>query len=297
MIYASQGTMTERKCLGGIRHAAFGPPGSLEPARVLPKHRDRKPGKTSRQLNAAESLLIQQTPGVIQRSDLTKDTKELLARNEVFHGATRVNLADTNCVGIMISLRRSEPGSDRREHHHIHRKLVADEIYRQETTYYARARCTATDLLRSSDSNDSSNFTQCWRHDALNAHMEYNEPQKKAPHISILSDDSYDIPLMFFLREKKMIHDYVEGSPDYHQGASFKRIVKHFQEFSASFRLDNANDARLRPCKISQLVMSTILSSSRGKGPANEDNSRPRRSEKITREQAGTPRWLLLSAE
>ena len=98
--------------------------------------------------------------------------------------------------------------------------------------------------------------------------MDYNGPRKTAPQISILLDGNYNIPLMLYLREKELIHNYVETSAGDHQGESFDRIRKHSQETSASFRLGNANDFRLHPYNASQLVIPDFLLNSWGKSPA-----------------------------
>ena len=85
-------------------------------------------------------------------------------------------------LGMMISLRQTEPGSSERRIYNRLRRAVDEEIAIQLRQFGVRARCTATYLLRTEDTSD---FLHCWIYDVFNTSLQYNELEILHPKLAV----------------------------------------------------------------------------------------------------------------
>ena len=113
-----------------------------------------------------------------------------------------------------------------------------------------RARCTATGFLRTEDASD---FLHCWIYDVLNTHLQHNEPRIPSPSIDIPHSGSYGALFMFYLREKQLVHRFVEVHAGAEPNAPFEQIRQYFNKNSASYGLGNSSDFKLLAYDESQL--------------------------------------------
>ena len=169
--------------------------------------------------------------------------RELFDSNRTNRRIVRNHLQNVGYLGMLITLRMAEDGFDERKSYDRLCAAVDKEIQTQLGYFGARARCRAADLeCHGGLTGDSTDFLLSWIYDVTHTHQPYNNPQRPSPTISVLNSGSYEAPLMFYLREKELLHRFVSTHFAQNRHSSYDEAVDSFNRTAQRLGLGDPND-------------------------------------------------------
>ena len=143
---------------------------------------------------------------------------------------------------MMITLRMSERNSQERRSYERIARDVRREISTQYTQFDARARCTATDFYLDPDPQYSTDFIEAWIYDVLCTDQPYNHPRKPSPTLDRFNGGDYEVPLMFYLREKEFLHNFVDAHFRENPDSTYQEAAEAFNRNARRLGLGDPND-------------------------------------------------------